>query len=33
MFENNEYWAISNQAANSGRLNDHPVREYVTSEW
>nr|DAU82506.1 MAG TPA: hypothetical protein [Caudoviricetes sp.] len=24
MFENNEYWAISNQVANSGRFNDYP---------
>ena len=24
MFENNEYWAISNQAPNRRRLNDYP---------
>ena len=31
--ENYVDWAISNQAANSGRLNDYPIREYTASGW
>ena len=26
-------WAISSQAANSGRFNDYPAREYAASDW